>query len=891
VKRLQKWLPPNVGGSVGMDEQTRFRVAWGSHWYDRTVDERLVVYESFAGNGALCNPRAIFEELLAAPDMAHLRHVWCFADLTVKREFDERFARNWRVRSVLIGTVDYYKLLATAKYLVNNATFPANFTKRAQQIYLNTWHGTPLKSMGYDSPVGPFGVRNTVRNFLAADYLLSPNEHTTQIVYAQGYRLRGIYRGTVIEEGYPRIDHQFLDESNRDEVREKLKASGVELRGEKVVLFAPTWRGSEFADPVFDADSLQADVEALADQLGAEYSVLLKVHQQIFTPVSKHEMLRRRLVPNSIPTNRLLGCVDVLVTDYSSIFFDFLATGRPVLFYIPDAAGYERERGVLIDLSELPGPTYTELDAVAKGIKAISSGSEQDPEVSHGQKYHEAVEVYCPKEDGYATRRVIDIVFRARTEGYRLRRGLPDNRTSILISAGYSRANGINTSLLSLLKNLDPSRYDVTLLVQPATDERGREVQARIPSTVRQLVRTGTFPVTARRLERHNRFLETGLRADGAFPGDEHRVLAAEWRHSFGLSKFDHAIDFSGYAPFWPSVLLQGEAGTRSIWLHNDMASDAQREVGGKRLLQKGLEATFTLYHKFDHVVSVSPALTQINVESLKDLAPPDKFCSAHNTIDVERILSLGCGSSAASTPEAPTVRIAGVPLSTAAEQFVRSYPLDQVSGEIDRQVHLARLMPERHYTTTFVTAGRLSPEKNHARLIRAFARVHVERPDSRLLILGDGPLMGDLDSLVDRLDLGRAVRLAGYQPNPYALMAESDCFVLSSNYEGQPMVLLEALTLGLPVVAVEFGSAESALPSGGGIVVPQSDEELAGGMCAFLRGEVTARDFHAERYNASAVEEFLTAIGAGSQAGRWHDARADRIGRPSPDYPRAAAG
>lgn len=865
VTRVRRRLPRALGGATRLNAKNRFRAAWGRYWYDRPVNPRVVLYESFAGNGALCNPRAIFDELLETDDMKHLRHVWCFANLTVKREFDKRFAPHPRVRSVLIGDLEYYKVLSTAKYLVNNSTFPPNFVKRDEQIYVNTWHGTPMKTMGYDSPEGAFGSRNIIRNLLAADYLLSPSEYTTEKLYEQGYRLRGIYRGTVIEEGYPRTDAQFLERSDVDDVRSELAERGVHVSGQKIVLFAPTWRGRSFSDPVYDVDDLCSEVESLAGHLGPDYTVLLKVHQQIFDSVSGHDPLRGRLVPNSIPTNRVLACVDVLVTDYSSIFFDFLATGRPVLFYIPDVRGYERDRGVVLDLSELPGPTYGKLSEVAVAVRALSTGSEEDPWITYADRYRAAAQKYCPADDGRVTARVIDIVFRSGGEGYRVRHGLPDGRTSILISAGHARTSGVITSLLGLLHNLDLGGYAVTLLVQAPRNEQERWLQELVPRSVRQLIRTGTFPVTKRRIRTHEWFLANGLNEDGTFPGDEERVLAAEWRHSLGMSRFDHAIDFSGYAPFWPAVLLQGDVGVRSIWLHNDMGSEAGREVHGKRFLHPGLRPTFTLYPRFDRLVSVSESLAGINASSLEHLAPPEKFTSARNTVDVDRILSMAAGTDVPGAADASDLPVAGVPLSTVAEELVRSYPRDLLGDEIARQVTLAELLPERGSTRTFVTAGRLSPEKNHARMIHAFARVHHEHPDARLLILGAGPLMNDLEGLVERLDLDGVVRLAGYRSNPYAVLAASDCFVLSSDYEGQPMVVLEALTVGLPVVSVDFGSAGDAMPNGGGLVVPQSVDGLVGGMRAFLRGEVSARDFDVQRYNAAAMAEFAAAIGEDS--------------------------
>src|SRR5699024_5064754 len=113
---------PIFGGHSDLDANARFRLKWSVYWYDKPLNDHLVLYESFDGNGALCNPRAIFDELLDTEDMTHLSHIWCFATVAIKREFDRKFATHPRVSSVLRGTIEYYRALSTAKYLVNNAT-------------------------------------------------------------------------------------------------------------------------------------------------------------------------------------------------------------------------------------------------------------------------------------------------------------------------------------------------------------------------------------------------------------------------------------------------------------------------------------------------------------------------------------------------------------------------------------------------------------------------------------------------------------------------------------------------------------------------------------------------------------------------------------------------
>src|SRR5699024_1437715 len=132
---------------------------------------------------------------------------------------------------------------------------------------------------------------------------------------------------------------------------------------------------------------------------------------------------------------------------------------------------------------------------------------------------------------------------------------------------------------------------------------------------------------------------------------------------------------------------------------------------------------------------------------------------------------------------------------------------------------------------------------------------------NTRLLIIGDGPLRGELTALAQSLGIDEAVVFTGRLRDPYALMAECDCFVMSSNYEGQPVVILEARVLGLPVVTTHFGSVHSAMEGSGGLIVGQDTEALAEGMRAFIRGEVRAEPFDGGAYNAEVVGEFHAAV------------------------------
>ena len=293
-------------GRTRLDE-VRLQALVGRYAHLRTTPlrSRTVLYESFSGNGALCNPEALFRYLLDAPDMADLRHVWALDELEKHQPLLDEFAGHPRVSFVQQHSAEYFEALATSAYLFNNATFGSEFVKRPDQVYVNTWHGVPLKHMGYDVAEGGAGSRNILRNFVAADYLLSANAFMTDTMYREAFRLQGIYRGTIIEEGHPRTDHQHAAEAQPGPVLEDLAAAGLDLRGRSVILYAPTWKGASFHDPQVNANQLVAVATRLQKRVDSDrYVVLLKVHQSIHDAMRRLGQGARRPRPEQDPHQR-----------------------------------------------------------------------------------------------------------------------------------------------------------------------------------------------------------------------------------------------------------------------------------------------------------------------------------------------------------------------------------------------------------------------------------------------------------------------------------------------------------------------------------------------------------------------------------------------------------
>lgn len=804
-------------------------------WVRLPIRDRSVLYESYAGVGALCNPEAIFRELLTAPDMADLQHTWVVDRYRRTSAFREEFSRNARVRFVRRGSPAYFRAIATRRYLVNNATFPPEFTKRPGQIYLNTWHGTPFKRMGYDIPMdGALTAANTMRNFLSADFLLSQNSFMTEQMYGTAYRLRGPFTGRIIEGEYPRMDRQILDQDQRQASRSRLEALGIPLAGRQLVVYAPTWRGADFSSPEDNAEQLVANTRRLEELLGPErYVVALKTHQALHDLASDHPDWTPLLIPNDIPTNVVLGVTDVLVTDYSSIFFDYLPLPGPIVFFSDDSVHYSNTRGTYFNTDELPGQFCTDLETVAENILGQS-----DDDGAAGSRRKEWRARFVGRADGHASERIADIVFRGRPAERGEAWFAAEQQTSILLHVGSLRSNGITSAGLNLLESIDPSEFDVSVVfARPRPDGQSAANQRLIPSHVRQFVR---LPEAESRIGRtrlrlwfflsQRPVLTPSSRKNGSWQ--------RQWRSVFGSVSFDHIVDFDGYGPFWANLMLHGAAKTRSIWLHNDMAAEQDRLIDGRRRIKRSLGAVFALYPRFDFLVSVSPALRDLNRSSMARRLGLDTaaFRSARNVINGGRVLE------AAKTG-----------LAVAMSNDVHS-----------PAPWLAELSSPARKTRWFVTVGRLSPEKNHARLVRAFQHVHSARPESRLMIIGGGPLFERLAELVSTLGLDDSVILTDYLSNPFPLVSAADCFVMSSNYEGQPMVILEAALLGLPIVSVNFTTVHDAFPESWVRVVDQDDEALAKGMLDGIEESPRHPGLDFVSYNVAAFAEFRHAIGAG---------------------------
>ncbi|ARC57870.1 CDP-glycerol:poly(glycerophosphate) glycerophosphotransferase [Frondihabitans sp. 762G35] len=587
-------------------------------WRRRPVEPDTVLYESFNGNGALCNPEAIFRGLVADPRFARLTHVWSLSDENDNTAFRDEWSGDRRVRFVEPLSPEYDRALHTAKWLISNATFDRQFTKRPDQVLVNTWHGTPLKKMGFDIGDPASRVANVLRNFLQADVLLSPNPFTTDTLFLDAHRLHGLFEGRILETGYPRIDRQLGGPEVGARARALLAARGLDAGDRRIVLWAPTWKGTSFAKPEDDAESLFAATRDLQRLLDPErHLVLLKTHQVVhrfaLAASGPADDVRSFLVPNDIPANVVLAASDALVTDYSSIFVDYLSLDRPIVFFAPDIDDYAGYRGLYLEPGVWPGPVTRDVEATAREILRLGETDDL------GDAFRAFRARMAPLDDGRATERVIEAVFAGGEAGAGDGAGrigeVPRDRTPrprLLLAVPAAATPERFEEAMALANALDLDALDVSVVLSDSQRRAYRSAQAGFDRRIRQFVRQGELerPRAARFVER----LDARLRrtSDHRASGPLRRMWDHEWRRVVGGARFDLVVDLVGTEPFWLTLLLH--SGTRTaVWCPAD---DSTAPSTPKRVLARALREQTDVRFPASPALDTARALERVGILS-----------------------------------------------------------------------------------------------------------------------------------------------------------------------------------------------------------------------------------------------------------------------------------
>jgi CDP-glycerol glycerophosphotransferase len=356
------------------------------------VRRDTVVFESHLGKQYSDNPKAIYEELRRRSGAAYTA-IWSYARSPAGFPKDARLVRR--------GSWQYYLALARAGFWVDNQGFPRDAVKRPQTTYIQTWHGSAYKRMGFDEPRVKQSTKARRARFQRTvdryDAFLIRSEHDARTL------VKGLgVHAELIRSGYPRND-ALVNGGDTTKLAEKLELADDDRT---VVLYAPTFR----AGPNGKAQKrfeLPFDLEEFAEELGETHVLLVRPHylNTAVVPPSLRGVVRD--VTSVHDVTSLLLLADALVTDYSSLMFDYALLDRPTVFFAPDLEDYTRTRGTYFDLrKEAPGPVLSEPGELFAALADLDGLA-----TAYATRRKGFIERYGEYDRGTAAEQVVDRFF------------------------------------------------------------------------------------------------------------------------------------------------------------------------------------------------------------------------------------------------------------------------------------------------------------------------------------------------------------------------------------------------------------------------------------------------------------------------------------------------
>lgn len=364
------------------------------------LKENWIVFESFMGRNCSGQPKYIYKYLQENYGNKY-KYIWVVDRKGVKIPGKGyTTCRRFGLR--------YYYYMNRSKYWVNNMRQPLSVPRREETIMLATWHGTPLKRLVFDMDdvhsANPQYKNIVYKQTRGWDYLLSDNPFSTE-------KFQSCFlfeKDKILEYGYPANDPMYAPD--RDEQAASIKKKLGIPDNKKVILYAPTWRDDNFYDKGQYGFDLDLDVNRLQKEFGDEYVLLLRLHYFIVDQLDLSKYGDFTVDGSSYDDITDLYLIsDLLITDYSSVFFDYANLKRPVLYFTYDLEKYRDVlRGFYLDMEkELPGPLLLTNDDVVDAIKNIDKIQEK-----YKDRYEQFYNRFCCVDDGHAAQRVVEKVFK-----------------------------------------------------------------------------------------------------------------------------------------------------------------------------------------------------------------------------------------------------------------------------------------------------------------------------------------------------------------------------------------------------------------------------------------------------------------------------------------------
>lgn len=376
------------------------------------TDQKLVVFESFQGRSYSCSPKAIYQYMLSCTEFADYKYVWVFRDTQAHGEFPDN------TTLVKFDSQEAFEAYSKAGTWIVNSRLRDFFVPRDDQKYIQCWHGTPLKKIGCDIECA--GNATSTVEEIHQEYtrdaekiykFISPCDYTTEKLRT-AFNLESLGKSdAVIQQGYPRNDALFnIHEENVEKIRQSLNLP----ENKKVVLYCPTFRDNQHDSNGYSL-KIGMDFDSLKEKFGEECVILFRAHYFIADKFNfdKYDGFIIN-VSDYDDINDLFIISDILITDYSSVFFDFANLNRPMIFYFYDFKDYkENARDFYFGTAMLPGIQASDQTKLEKALYDIFADMNKG---GNGlMRYSSAIKMfnkrYNPIEDGHSTERTVKEIF------------------------------------------------------------------------------------------------------------------------------------------------------------------------------------------------------------------------------------------------------------------------------------------------------------------------------------------------------------------------------------------------------------------------------------------------------------------------------------------------
>ena len=378
------------------NKNTLYKLAYYHRYLKMPIKENVVLFETFMAKNYSDSPKYIYEAL----NKMYPGKYECVWAINGKHDIP------YGAKTIKRFSFQYAYYCAISKYLVFNVRQPLWFRKREGQVFLETWHGTPLKRLVFDqeevTSASPKYKEQFYKQRKEWDYLVSANPFSSKT-----FRSCFMYEGKMLEYGYPRND--ILYASDKEERAKRLKEKlGIPL-DKKTILYAPTWRDDEHYGKGEYKFTLALDLKKMKTMLEKDYVLLLRTHHYIADKIDTTGLEGFAYNFSTYDDiSEIYLITDICITDYSSVFFDFANLKRPILFYTYDIEKYKNQlRGFYIDMNtEVPGPLLYTSEEVIDAILHIDTIQNR-----YQKRYDDFYDRFCCFDDGHASENIVKEVF------------------------------------------------------------------------------------------------------------------------------------------------------------------------------------------------------------------------------------------------------------------------------------------------------------------------------------------------------------------------------------------------------------------------------------------------------------------------------------------------